>query len=34
MSEYLPHHENKFIKTVELEGILITPDDSDIGYFL
>ena len=34
MSEYLPYDEFKFNKTVELEDISNTPDDSDIGYFL
>ena len=34
MSESLPYDEIKFINNVELEDILNTPDDSDIGYFI
>ena len=34
MSEPLPYDEIKFDQNVELEDILITPDDSDIGYFI
>ena len=34
MSEYLPQDEIKFDRDVKLEGILNTPDDSDIGYFI
>ena len=34
MSEPLPYDEIKFEKNVELENILNTPDDSDIGYFI
>ena len=34
MSEPLPYDEIKFDKNVELEDILNTPDDSDIGYFV
>ena len=34
MSEYLPYDENKFDGNVELEDILNTPYDSDIGYFI
>ena len=34
MSQYLPYDEIKFDNSVELEDILNTPDDSDIGYFL
>ena len=34
MSEYLPYDENKFDNNVKLEGILNTPVDSDIGYFI
>ena len=34
MSEPLPYDEIKFDKSVELEDILITPDDSDVGYFV
>ena len=34
MSESLPYDENKFDRYVELEDILNTPDDSDIGYFI
>ena len=34
MSESLLYDENKFEKNVKLEGILNTPDDSDIGYFI
>ena len=34
MSQSLPFEETKFDKNVELEEILITADDSDIGYFI
>ena len=34
MSQPLPYDETKFDKNVELEDILITPDDSDIGYLI
>ena len=34
MSEPLPYDEIKFDNNVELENILNTPDDSDIGYFV
>ena len=34
MSEPLPYDENKFDNDVKLEDILITPDDSDIGFFV
>ena len=34
MSQYLPYDEIKFDKNVELEDILNTLDDSDIGYFV
>ena len=34
MSEPLPYDEIKFDKNVELEDVLNTPDDSDIGYFV
>ena len=34
MSEPLPYDEIKFDNDVELEDILNTPDDSDIGYFV
>ena len=34
MSEPLPYDEIKFDNDVKLEDILITPDDSDIGYFV
>ena len=34
MSEPLPYDEIKFDKKVNLEDILNTPDDSDIGYFI
>ena len=34
MSESLPYDEIKFDNNVELEDILNTPDDSDIGYFI
>ena len=34
MSQYLPYDEIKFDQNVELEDILNTPDDSDIGYFV
>ena len=34
MCESLPHDEIKFDKKVELEGILDTPVDSDMGYFI
>ena len=32
MSQYLPYDEIKFDNEVELDDILNTPDDSDIGY--
>ena len=34
MSEYLPYDEVKFHRNVESEGILNTPNDFDIGYFI
>ena len=34
MYKSLPYDEIKFDKNVELEDILNTPDDSDIGYFI
>ena len=34
MSQPLPYDEIKFDESVELEDILNTPDDSDIGYFI
>ena len=34
MSESLPYDEIKFDQNVNLEDILNTPDDSDIGYFI
>ena len=34
MSQPLPYDEVKFDENVELEEILNTPDDSDIGYFI
>ena len=34
MSQSLPFDEIKFDQNVKLEDILITPDDSDIGYFI
>ena len=34
MSEYLPYDEIISDKNVKLEDILITTDDSDIGYFI
>ena len=34
MSQPLPYDENKFDQNVNLEDILNTPDDSDIGYFI
>ena len=34
MSESLPYDEIKLDTNVELEDILNTPDDSDIGYFI
>ena len=34
MSEQLPYDEIKFDNNVNLEDILNTPDDSDIGYFI
>ena len=34
MSEYLPYDEINFDRNVNLENILKTPDDSDIGYFV
>ena len=33
-SEYLPYDEIKFDRNGNLEDILNTPDDSDIGYFI
>ena len=34
MSQYLPYDDIKFDNKVELEDILNTPDDSEIGYFV
>ena len=34
MPQPLPYDELKFDKSVELEDILSTPDDNDIGYFV
>ena len=34
MSQYLPYDEIKFDNIIKLEDILITPDNSDIGYFI
>ena len=34
MSQSIPYDEIKFDDNVELEDILKTPDDSDIGYFI
>ena len=34
MSQPLPYDEIKFDKSIKLEDILNTPDDSDIGYFI
>ena len=34
MSQYLPYDEIKFGNNVNLEDIINTPDDSDIGYFI
>ena len=34
MSESLPYDEIKIDKNVNLEDILNTPDESDIGYFV
>ena len=34
MSQPLPYDEINFDKNVELEDVLNTPDDSDIGYFV
>ena len=34
MSEPLPYDEIKFDQNINLEDILNTPDDSDIGYFV
>ena len=34
MSEYLPYDESKYVKNVNLEDVLNTPDNSDIGYFI
>ena len=34
MSQSLPYDEIKFDNNVKLEGIINTPDDSDIGYFI
>ena len=34
MSQPLPYDEIKYEKNVELEHILNSPDDSDVGYFV
>ena len=34
MSQYLPYDETEFDNNINLEDILNTPDDSDIGYFI
>ena len=34
MSEPSLYDEIKFDKNFKLEGVLNTPDDSDIGYFI
>ena len=34
MSEYLPYDEIKFDKNANLENIINTLDNSDIGYFI
>ena len=34
MSESLPFDEIKCEKNVNLEDIIDTPDDSDVGYFI
>ena len=34
MSQLLPYDEIRFDKSVELEELLNTPVDNDIGYFL
>ena len=34
MSEYLSYDEIKFDRNFELEDVLNTPDDSDIGHFI
>ena len=34
MSKYLPYDEVKFDRKVKLKDIIITPDESDIGYFI
>ena len=34
MSESLPYDEIKFDNNVNLDDILNTPDDSDIGYLI
>ena len=34
MSQYLPDDEIQFDNTVNLEDIINTPDDNDIGYFV
>ena len=34
MSQPLPYDEIKFDNNVKLQGILNTPDDNDIGYFV
>ena len=34
MSQPLPYDEIKYDNNIELEDILIIPDDSDIGYFI
>ena len=34
MSQPIPYDIIKFIKNIKLEDNLITPDDSDVGYFV
>ena len=34
MSQPLPYAEIKFDTNVKVEKVLITPDDSDIGYLI
>ena len=34
MSQYLPYDDIKFANDVKLEDILVTSDDSEVGYFV
>ena len=34
MSEYLPYDEIEIDRSVKLEDVLNTPEDSDIRYFI